>query len=418
MSFALIDANNFYASCETVFRPDLRGTAVAVLSNNDGCIIARSAEVKAMGINMGQPYFKIKDELQKAGVVVFSSNYALYADMSARMMQTIAQLTPRSEVYSIDECFVDTNGLDNLEARGQLWRSTIQQWTGLTVGVGFGPTKTLAKLANYAAKKYPATGGVVDLSDRNRQVRLMRITPVEEVWGVGRRISAKLNNQGILTAYDLSRADQGAIRKFYSVVLSRTVAELNGESCLELEAIAPTKKQIVCSRSFGSKVTTHEGLREAVANYTARAGEKLRREKQLCRGITVFVRGNPFSDQPYYANSSSHIIADPTNDTRDLLAVATRLLARIYKPSEEYKKAGVMLFDFSDEKRGQLSLFRPKNLKQNDKLMTVIDRLNQNGNQVYYAGQGHPKNNSTWSMNRKLLSPAYTTNWTELMLAK
>lgn len=415
MSFALIDANNFYASCETVFRPDLRGVPVAVLSNNDGCIIARSAEVKAMGIKMGQPYFKIKDELQKSGVVVFSSNYALYADMSARMMETIARLTPRSEVYSIDECFVDTNGLDNLEARGQLWRSTIQQWTGLTVGVGFGPTKTLAKLANYAAKKYPATGGVVDLSDRNRQVRLMRITPVEEVWGVGRRISNKLNDQGIHTAYDLSRANQGTIRKFYSVVLARTVAELNGESCLELEAIAPTKKQIVCSRSFGSKVTTHEALREAVANYTARAGEKLRREKQLCRGITVFVRGNPFADKPYYANSSSHIIAEPTNDTRDLLAVATRLLARVYKPGEEYKKAGVMLFDFSNEKRGQLSLFRPPNLKQNDKLMAVIDRLNQNSRQVYFGGQGHPKNVGEWSMNRQRLSPAYTTNWQELV---
>lgn len=411
MPFALIDANNFYASCETVFRPDLRGTPVVVLSNNDGCIIARSAEVKAMGIKMGVPYFKIKEELEKSGVVVFSSNYALYADMSARMMDTIALLTPRSEVYSIDECFVDTAGLDDLEARGQLWRSTIQQWTGLTVGVGFGPTKTLAKLANYAAKKYPATGGVVDLSNRNRQIRLMKITPVSEVWGVGRRISAKLNDQGILTAYDLSRANQGAIRKFYSVVLSRTVAELNGESCLELEAVAPTKKQIVCSRSFGSKVTTQEALREAVANYTARAGEKLRREKQLCRGITVFVRGNPFADKSYYANSSSHMIAEPTNDTRDLLAVATRLLARVYKPGEEYKKAGVMLFDFSDEKRGQLSLFRPPNLKQNDKLMKVIDRLNQNGRQVYFAGQGHPKNASEWSMHRQRLSRAYTTDW-------
>ncbi len=415
MPFALIDANNFYASCEKVFRPDLRGRPVIVLSNNDGCVIARSAEVKAMGIKMGVPYFKIKDQLKQAGVVVFSSNYALYADLSARMMETIARLTPLSEVYSIDECFVDTSGLDCLTSRGRSWRKTIRQWTGLTVGVGFGPTKTLAKLANYAAKKYPATGGVVDLSDRRRQVRLMRITPVDEIWGVGRRISAKLNDQGIRTAYDLSRANQGAIRRFYSVVLARTVAELNGESCLTLEAIAPTKKQIISSRSFGAKVTTHRALREAIANYTARAAEKLRREKQLCRGITVFVRGNPFADKPYYANSSSHIIAEPTNDTRDLIAVATRLLARIYKPGEAYKKAGVMLFDFSDEKRGQLSLFRPKNLKQNAQLMKTLDRINQSGNQVYFAGQGHPASGE-WSMRREKLSPAYTTNWMDLPL--
>lgn len=195
MSFALVDANNFYASCETVFRPDLRGKPVAVLSNNDGCIIARSAEVKAMGIKMGEPYFKIKDQLAVAGVTVFSSNYALYADMSARMMQTLAQLTPLTEIYSIDECFVDTGGLDNLVERGRIWRQTIQQWTGLTVSVGFGSTKTLAKLANYAAKKYPATGGVVDLSDKARQIRLMQIAPVNEVWGVGRRLTAKLNSE-------------------------------------------------------------------------------------------------------------------------------------------------------------------------------------------------------------------------------
>lgn len=417
MSFALVDANNFYASCETVFRPDLLGKPVAVLSNNDGCIIARSAEVKAMGVRMGEPYFKIKEQLAAAGVTVFSSNYALYADMSARMMQTLAQLTPLTEIYSIDECFVDTTGLGHLAERGLIWRQTIQQWTGLTVGVGFGPTKTLAKLANYAAKKYPATGGVVDLSDKARQIRLMQITPVDEVWGVGRRLTAKLNGEGIVTAYDLAKANQGKIRRFYNVVLARTVAELNGISCLDLEAVAPTKQQIVSSRSFGGSVESEQSLREAVATFTARAAEKLRREKQLCRGVTVFIRGNPFADKPYYANSSNHVLTEATNDTRDLTQVAVRLLKRIYQPGEQYKKAGIMLFDFCGEQRGQLSLFRPQNLKQNDRLMKTLDRINQSGNHVYFAGQGHPRKMTDWAMQRGRLSPAYTTDWRALPIA-
>lgn len=414
MPFALVDANNFYASCETVFRPDLRGKPIVVLSNNDGCIIARSAEVKAMDIKMGEPYFKIKQQLSTAGVAVFSSNYALYADLSARMMQTLAQLTPQTEIYSIDECFVDTEGLDKLAERGLIWRQTIQQWTGLTVGVGFGPTKTLAKLANYAAKKYPATGGVVDLSDKARQIRLMQITPVGEVWGIGRRLTAKLNENGIITAYDLAKANQGKIRRFYNVVLARTVAELNGECCLALEAVSPTKQQIVSSRSFGHSVESEQSLREAIATFTARACVKLRREKQLCRGITVFVRGNPFADKPYYANSSSHVLAEASNDTRDLTQVAIRLLKRVYKADEQYKKAGVMLFDFCDEQRGQLSLFRPQNLKQDSRLMKTLDRINQSGNHVYFAGQGHPQQTSDWTMQRQRLSPAYTTDWQSL----
>ncbi len=416
MSFALIDANNFYASCETVFRPDLRGKPIVVLSNNDGCIIARSAEAKSMGIKMGEPYFKIKNQLTAAGVMVFSSNYALYADMSARMMQILAQLTPLTEIYSIDECFVDTTGLDKLAKRGFDWRQKIQQWTGLTVGVGFGPTKTLAKLANYAAKKYPATGGVVDLSNKTRRIRLMQITPVSEVWGVGRRLTKKLNHDGIITVYDLAKSNQSKIRHFYNVVLARTAAELNGECCLELEAIAPTKKQIVSSRSFGNTVTSESSLREAVATFTARAAEKLRREKQLCRGISVFIRGNPFANKPYYANSSSYVLAEATNDTRDLIQVAVGLLKRIYKSGEHYKKAGIMLFDFCDERRGQLSLFRPQQLKQNDLLMKTLDHINQSGHRVYFAGQGNPKKASDWTMQRGRLSPEYTTKWTDLPL--
>ncbi|WP_312664655.1 translesion error-prone DNA polymerase V subunit UmuC, partial [Pantoea sp. CTOTU49201] len=294
--FALVDVNSFYASCETVFRPDLRGKPVLVLSNNDGCVIARSAEVKELKIPMGAPYFKLKDEIRRHKIHVFSSNYALYADMSNRVMTTLEQMAPSVEVYSIDEAFLDLTGVRNcrvLEDFGREVRERIKRDTHLTVGVGIAQTKTLAKLANHAAKKWKQTGGVVDLSNVDRQKKLMALVPVEDVWGVGRRISKKLNAMGIITAKDLSEQSTYIIRKHFNVVLERTVRELRGEPCLELEEFAPTKQQIVCSRSFGSRITEYMDMRQAVCSYAERAAEKLRRERQYCRQIAVFVRTSP-----------------------------------------------------------------------------------------------------------------------------
>ncbi|WP_282960971.1 Y-family DNA polymerase [Vibrio alginolyticus] len=291
--FALVDCNNFYASCEKLFRPDLKDTPVVVLSNNDGCVVARSREAKLLGIKMGVPVFQIKAEMQRHGILAFSSNYALYADLSSRVMRTLEEMAPRVEVYSIDEAFLDLTGIESalsLVEFGQQVRERIGHWIGITVCVGIAPTKTLAKLANHAAKKYPATQGVVDLTNPDRQRRLLALVPVDDVWGVGRRLSKRLNALGITTALDLANASPRAIRDQFSVVLERTVRELNGDSCIELEEIPPAKKQIVCSRSFGVKVTHFELLREAVCEYATRATEKLRKEQQQAKVLTVFIR--------------------------------------------------------------------------------------------------------------------------------
>lgn len=265
--FALCDVNSFYASCETVFRPDLKGRPVVVLSNNDGCVIARSAEAKPF-VTMGEPYFKQKDAFRRHGIVAFSSNYELYADMSNRVMTTLEEMSPRVEIYSIDEAFCDLTGVRNcrvLEEFGREIRATVLQRTHLTVGVGIAPTKTLAKLANHAAKKWQRqTGGVVDLSNIDRQRRLLALVPVEDVWGVGRRISKKLNAMGVKTALNLSEQSTWVIRKHFNVVLERTIRELRGESCLELEEFAPAKQEIVCSRSFGGRITDYEEMRHAI----------------------------------------------------------------------------------------------------------------------------------------------------------
>ncbi|EHC70278.1 Error-prone repair protein UmuC [Salmonella enterica subsp. enterica serovar Minnesota str. A4-603] len=276
--FALCDVNSFYASCETVFRPDLCGRPVVVLSNNDGCVIACSAEAKQLGIAPGEPFFKQKERFRRSGVVCFSSNYELYADMSNRVMTTLEEMAPRVEIYSIDEAFCDLTGVRNcrdLTDFGHEIRATVLKRTHLTVGVGIAQTKTLAKLANHAAKKWQRqTGGVVDLSNIDRQRRLLALIPVEDVWGVGRRISKKLNALGIKTALDLSEQSTWIIRKHFNVVLERTVRELRGEPCLELEEFAPAKQEIVCSRSFGERVTDYEEMRQAIYSYAARARQK------------------------------------------------------------------------------------------------------------------------------------------------
>lgn len=419
--FALVDCNNFYASCEKLFRPDLKDTPVVVLSNNDGCVVARSREAKLLGIKMGVPVFQIKAEMQSHGILAFSSNYALYADLSSRVMRTLEEMAPRVEVYSIDEAFLDLTGIESaisLVEFGQQVRERIGHWIGITVCVGIAPTKTLAKLANHAAKKYPATQGVVDLTNPDRQRRLLALVPVDDVWGVGRRLSKRLNALGITTALDLANASPRAIRDQFSVVLERTVRELNGESCIELEEIPPTKKQIVCSRSFGVKVTQFELLREAVCEYATRATEKLRKEQQQAKVLTVFIRTSPFKDnEPQYSNSASGELLIPSCDTRDFIELANHLLKRIWKDGFRYAKAGVMLSDFYDPGMFQPGLFDDVSTRSNSQqLMSVLDTINQSGaGKVFFAGQGTKKD---WSMKREHLSPAYTTRWDQLPRVK
>ena len=415
--FALVDCNNFYASCEKLFRPDLKDTPVVVLSNNDGCVVARSREAKLLDIKMGVPVFQIKAEMQRHGILAFSSNYALYADLSSRVMRTLEEMAPRVEVYSIDEAFLDLTGIESaisLVEFGQQVRERIGHWIGITVCVGIAPTKTLAKLANHAAKKYPGTQGVVDLTNPDRQRRLLALVPVDDVWGVGRRLSKRLNALGITTALDLANASPRAIRDQFSVVLERTVRELNGESCIELEEIPPTKKQIVCSRSFGVKVTHFELLREAVCEYATRATEKLRKEQQQAKVMTVFIRTSPFKDnEPQYSNSASGELLIPSCDTRDFIELANHLLKRIWKDGFRYAKAGVMLSDFYDPGMFQPGLFDDVSIRSNSQqLMSVLDTINQSGaGKVFFAGQGTKKD---WSMKREHLSPAYTTRWDQL----
>ncbi|WP_407284311.1 Y-family DNA polymerase [Raoultella ornithinolytica] len=417
--FALCDVNSFYASCETVFRPDLKGRPVVVLSNNDGCVIARSAEAKPF-VKMGEPYFKQKDQFRRQGVICFSSNYELYADMSNRVMTTLEELSPRCEIYSIDEAFCDMTGVRNcrdLTDFGREIRETVLQCTHLTVGVGIAQTKTLAKLANHAAKKWQRqTGGVVDLSNIEKQRKLMAALPVEEVWGVGRRISKKLEAMGIKTVLQLADTDIRFIRKHFNVVLERTVRELRGDPCLGLEEFAPVKQEIVCSRSFGGRITEYHEMRQAICSYASRAAEKLRGEHQYCRFISAFVKTSPFAlNEPYYGNSASVKLLIPTQDSRDIIAAATRCLDAVWKDGCRYQKAGVMLGDFYSQGVAQLNLFDDNAPRKNsEKLMEVLDHLNaKNGKgALYFAGQGIQ---TAWQMKREMLSPRYTTRYSDLL---
>lgn len=421
--FALVDVNSFYASCETAFRPDLKGRPVVVLSNNDGCVIARNAEAKRAGVKMGDPYFKQKDLFRRYGVVCFSSNYELYADMSSRVMSTLEAMSPRCEIYSIDEAFCDLTGVRNcrvLQEFGQELKDAVYQNTGLAVGVGIAQTKTLAKLANHAAKKWQRqTGGVVDLSNLDRQRKLMAALPVEEVWGVGRRISKKLEAMGIKTVLDLADTDIRFIRKHFNVVLERTVRELRGESCLELEEFAPVKQEIVCSRSFGERITDYDAMRQAICSYASRAAEKLRGEHQYCRFVSTFVKTSPFAlNEPYYGNSASVKLLTPTQDSRDIIAAATRSLDAIWKDGHRYQKAGVMLGDFFSQGIAQLNLFDDNTPRRgSEKLMEVLDHLNakEGKGALYFAGQGIQQQ---WAMKREMLSPRYTTRYEDLLQVK
>lgn len=390
--------------------------------NNDGCVIARSPEAKRLGIKMGVPWFQLKMTQFPEPVIAFSSNYELYASMSNRVMSHLEELAPRVEQYSIDEMFLDVSGIDScidFEDFGRQLREHVRNGTGLTIGVGMGPTKTLAKSAQWASKEWPQFGGVLALTTGNprRTTKLLSLQPVEEIWGVGRRISRKLSTMGITTALQLARANPAFIRKNFNVVLERTVRELNGVSCISLEEAPSPKQQIICSRSFGERVTTYEALRQAICQHAERAAEKLRGERQFCRHIAVFVKTSPFAvNEAYYANVASEKLLLPTRDTRDIISAAVKALDSIWLDGHRYAKAGVMLNDFTPSGVSQLNLFDEEQPRaQSDELMKVLDRINHSGKgKIWFAGRGIAPE---WQMKRDMLSPAYTTRWSDIPVA-
>ena len=433
--YALIDCNSFYANCEKLFRPDLKHKPVVVLSNNDGCVVARSAEAKALGIKMGVPYFQVKDFCAANGVVVFSSNYALYADMSQRVMSTLETLCPTVEVYSIDEAFLYLadypTAMQDLKAYAKKLKQIVEMYTGIPVGVGIGSTKTLAKLANHAAKKYPGTKGICVLNQATWIRRLMQITDIGEVWGVGRRYVVRLNAMGIYTVYQLAICEPGKIRQHFGVVLERTCLELNGQPCLELEHIE-AKKQIVSSRSFSIRITCQQALLEAICGHVAKASSKLRAQQSVCSCLTVFAKNSPFSKTERYCPiSGQYQFFTPTADTRVMIAAAREILARIYKDKVHYAKAGVMLSGICQHDEVQPDLFGnpdAKDLRQDEektqRLMALMDTLNKQSKKhkheqavLFMASEGITEQ-QTWQMNRQLLSPCYTTRVGELVVAK
>ncbi len=416
--FALVDCNNFYVSCERLFRPDLRRRAVVVLSNNDGCVVARSQEAKALGIGMAEPHFKVRGILERHNVVVFSSNYTLYADISARVMSILDAMVPGMEIYSIDEAFLhlpdEYAALQQRLEFGRKVRERLLQWLRIPVCVGIAPTKTLAKLANGAAKCAAANGGVVDLCDPLQRQQLFKQTPVGEVWGVGRRTRDKLQAIGVCTVADLAGSSPEKIRRRFSVNLQRTVYELNGQPCFTLESSPANKHQILCSRSFAQRITTLDELREAVCTYTARAAEKLREQGQKARQITVFIRTGGYSTtERHYSNSAQRRLDFPDNDTLALVHAATSALQSIWRSGYRYAKAGIMLTDLCSATEVQPGLFDHTSEQQHrPALMQAVDAINSSGRgRVWFGGQGIKED---WRMKRTHLSPAYTTRWEDI----
>lgn len=420
--YALVDGNNFYVSCERVFNPKLEGQPVVVLSNNDGCVVARSQEAKALGIDMGQPWFQLRHMERKYGLRAFSSNYELYADMSNRMMAILSQFAPVQEVYSIDECFLDLTGLNvDLSAHGHALRQRVKQWIGIPTCVGIGHSKTQAKLANHIAKKRPEWNGVCNLTELPEPMidELMASIAVGEVWGVGGKLTEQLNLIGIQTVLDLKRADPKVIRRRFSVVLERTVWELRGIACLRLEDVAPPKQQIISSRSFGRPVTELHELRQAVTAYTSRAAEKLRKQESRAQALHVHIRTSPFrDDKPYYSKGLTIPLITPTDDTRTLVKAAMKGLEAIYQPGHDYQKAGVVLMDIQAKHSGQISdmLVALEDDKAR-RVMQTMDAINARMGKttIRLAGEGFEKD---WAMKRSRVTAAYSTRFKELASVK
>lgn len=417
--FALIDCNSFYASCERVFRPDLAKTPIVVLSNNDGCVIARSYDAKPY-VKMGEPYFQARDKLRRHGVVAFSSNYALYGDMSERVMSLIESMVPATEVYSIDECFADLSGIQgDLTHFGRQVRAKIFQCTGIPVGVGIATTKTLAKLANHTAKRLLAqTGGVVDITEPFKRDWVLRNTEVKEVWGVGRRMTAHLEAMGIHTAMELAKADAWTLREKFSVVIEKTARELAGTSCLELDEAEPPKQEICCSRMFGRRLSELAPIKQAVATYVGRAAEKLRAQGSVCKRMRISIRTGMLNpDELHHAQGALVELPYPTCDTLLMTRLATDAVSRIFRPGMRYSKAEVLLMDLRQPGEFSQDLFALEQSPDCARLMQVMDDINQRW------GRGTLRTASVpaapdWAMRRELLSQSYTTRLDQLWTVK
>jgi len=415
--YALVDGNNFYASCERVFNPGLQHKPVVVLSNNDGIIIARSNEAKALGIKMGTPAFKIKDLVNQNQVVAFSSNYALYGDMSQRMMQIFHDFTPAVEVYSIDEAFLDFNGFDlsHIRATGVKLRQKVRKYIGIPVSVGFAPTKTLAKIANRIAKKHMSDGvALIDTPEKIKKA--LQMTAIEDVWGIGRQHSRFLQQHKVKTAWDFTQLSDSFIRKKMSVTGLRTKAELLGTACIPLELIPPPRKAIRTARSFVKSTADYEFINEAVARFAAACGEKLRQQQSAANLLTVFLRTDKFDKKnSYYANSFTVQLSN-TSSSIDLVKAAKKALKIIYKKDFTYKKAGVLVSGLVPEKNRQLSLF-DTHYSKHRQVMKIMDQINKtNGYHVLkLAAEGQA---SVWHLKQKYRSKRYTTRWQELIEIK
>ncbi|SDQ69170.1 DNA polymerase V [Pseudomonas sp. UC 17F4] len=412
--FALIDCNSFYASCERVFRPDLAKVPIVVLSNNDGCVIARSYDAKPF-IKMGEPYFQIKQKLKQHGIVAFSSNYALYGDMSERVMSLIESMVPGVEVYSIDEAFADLTGITGLDALGRRIRGQVLRCTGIPVGVGIAGTKTLAKLANHTAKRLQAqTGGVVNICDPFKRDWVLRNTAVSEVWGVGRRMSAHFEGMGIKTAMDLARADPWTLRKKFSVVVEKTARELAGTPCLELDEPNPPKQEICCSRMFGKRLKELPPIKEAVATYMMRASEKLRAQGSVCKKLRVSIRTGMFNpDEAKYANGVVVDLPYPTDDVRLLTKAAVDALDRVFRPGFNYSKAEVMLLNLCQRGEYTDDLFAAAQPAEATRVMAVLDQINERWGRGTLRAASVPVN-PDWGMRREMMSQSFTTRLDQL----
>ncbi|MBN2143439.1 MAG: Y-family DNA polymerase [Candidatus Aureabacteria bacterium] len=411
--FVLVDCNNFYVSCERVFDPRLRDVPVVVLSNNDGCAISRSDEAKALGIALGTPMFKFKKEITMCGIRICSSNYALYGDMSSRVMATLSAMVPEMEIYSIDEAFLSLKGFSDPEGKASEIRRRVMRNTGIPVSIGIGATKTLAKAANKLAKKNSCYQGVCHL----RQSGLLGSLPVADVWGIGKSYAWKLDFLGIRTALDFMKMPEMHVKKIMGLPGLRIWMELNGIPCLSLDDL-PERKTIIRSRSFGKTITEFEPIREAVAEFSSRAGEKLREYGLFASHIHVFIETNTFRDEPQYMNSVMMSFPHPVDYTPHLIHYAVEGLQRIFREGYSYKKAGIILTELVPEKACHPDLFYPEEEKQKHSgLMKALDRIHSRFGEraLIFAEQGFKR---TWKMRQENLSPRYTSRWDQIPLVK
>ena len=418
--FALVDCNSFYVSCERIFRPDLVKKPVGVLSNNDGCIVALSKELKTLGVKRGEPEFKVRSLLKKHNVTLFSSNYSLYGDISARVMKVLSQFTHDLEIYSIDEAFLSLEHVENhkLIEYGKKIKDTVWKWIGIPVSVGIAETETLAKLASKIAKKYKAYNGVFSLVDYNDMQKVLSSFELDDIWGIGRRIKKKLNLLGVKTPWELTQKSDSWIDGNFNITLLKTVKELRGISCIDLENDTPPNKEIVSSKSFGRPVSDYQELLQAATTYCARAVEKLRKQKLVASMVMVYVTTNRFKNEPQYANFASAKLPYPSAYTPDFLIPVEKILKHIYRKGYNYKKTGVMISEIIPQSEAPLDLFNPRYDKSEKKiLMDTIDKINAKygSNTIFYLSNGIEKE---WKMKREKLSPKYTTSWDELPTVK